>query len=81
MTVITDLPAGDAEAVTPSDTVDLIKPSRGIYVGTGGDLTVVMAGNGAVVTFVAVVAGSLLPLWVKRVNAASTTAANIISVR
>lgn len=72
-------PARSALMVVPSDTNPLPQVSRAVYVGQGGDLSVVMAG-GETVTFEAVVAGSLLPIRVNRVNATSTTAASILSL-
>lgn len=72
-------PARHAVAITPADGTDLVTVTRGIYVGTGGDLTVVMAG-GETVTFTAVVAGVLYPLAVARVKATGTTATNMIGV-
>ena len=71
-------PAADAIAVTPADT-DLATRTRGVYVGTAGDLTVRMANGANVVTFVGVVAGSLLPIRVTQIRLAST-ATNIIAV-
>lgn len=76
--------AETAVSVTPSDTDNISHPTgetftKGLYVGSAGNLNVVMA-NGDAITFTSVAAGSLLPLSVKRVNSASTTAANIIAV-
>jgi len=48
-----------------------------LYVGTGGDLNVTTAG-GDVVNFIAIVAGTFLPVQVIRVNSAS--AADIIAL-
>ena len=70
-------PAANAVAITPAN-VDLDKRSRALYIGTTGDLTVLMAG-GQSVEFVGVVAGSLLPIRVVQVNTA-TTAADIVSI-
>jgi len=72
-------PAGNAAAVTPSDTVDLPSVSRGIYVGGAGNVTVVMLG-GAVVTFTAPPVGSLLPIAITRVNLTGTTATNLVAI-
>lgn len=72
-------PAHSATMVVPSDTAALPQVSRALYVGQGGDLSVVMAG-GETVTFEAVVSGSLLPIRVSRVNAAGTTAAGVLAL-
>lgn len=72
-------PAEHAEAVTPSDSTDLVVVSRALYVGVTGDVAVVMA-SGAAVTFVGVAAGSLLPIRVSRVKATATTATSILAL-
>lgn len=64
-------PAG-AQAVTPSDTQDLLNPSV-IYVGTAGNVQVTTA-NGDIVTFTSVPSGSVIPVQVIRVWATLTTA-------
>jgi hypothetical protein len=72
-------PAEAAEAVTPSDVTDLATLSRALYVGKGGDLSVVMAA-GSTVTLKGVIGGSVLALRVARVNATGTTAADIVAL-
>jgi hypothetical protein len=62
--------------VTPSDTVNLTKPSK-IWVGTAGNIAIVMNGNEAVLTLLAF--SGWLPVQVKRVNATNTTATNIVA--
>jgi hypothetical protein len=74
------LPASGAFVIAPSDTVDFNQITRGIYVGSTGDVVVLLAKDTAVVTLVAVPAGSLLPLRVKRVNLTGTTASNLVGV-
>lgn len=63
-------PAPNAVAVTPGAT-ELTATTRGIYVGTGGDLTVTMLGGGDV-TFPSVPGGAMLAIRVTHVLAAST---------
>lgn len=70
-------PAGGAIAVVKSDTTT-IGGCRALYVGTGGDLTVDTPAQSNVV-FKAVPAGSVLPVAVLRVKAA-TTAADIVAL-
>jgi len=70
-------PAG-AEAVTPSDSVNLGSPST-IYVGGTGNVQVTTA-NGDVVTFVGLLGGSVIPVQVIRVWATSTTALNLVRI-
>lgn len=80
------LQAGRAAAVTPSNTVDIPSVSGGtsnngcvLYVGGAGNLTVDTVGGDAV-TFVAVPAGSFIPVQVTRVYATGTTATSIVAL-
>ena len=63
--------AGDAFAVTPSDST--IINAVALYVGTGGDV-VIETRNGNPVTFANVPDGSILPVFAVKVMAASTAA-------
>ncbi len=72
-------PALNAAEVTPSDSTNLTRFSRAVYVGSPGSLRVTMV-NDQVVNFAGLVAGSLLPICVQRVHATGTTAANIVVV-
>lgn len=72
-------PSGTYAEVVPAD-VDLDAFTRGIYVGGAGDLTVLMgADQTTTVTFVGVVAGSMLPIIASQIKAA-TTATNIVAL-
>ena len=68
-----------AEDVTPSDAVTYGQPTRGVYVGGAGNLTVDMV-SGGTVTFVGLGAGSLLPIQAVRVYETDTTATSIIAL-
>lgn len=73
--VAKQIPATTAAAVTPSDSTALT--SRAVWVGGAGDLSVRLSGaTSTTVVFTAVPAGTLLPLSVVRIMAA-TTATNI----
>lgn len=72
-------PAVSAFDITPSDADDLTADVRGIYVGVSGDLAVDMV-DGTTVTFVALTAGVIHPLRVKKVYATGTTATAIVGV-
>lgn len=71
-------PAGSAEAVTPHDVNELTYITRGLYIGVGGDVTVVMY-TGETVLHSNVPGGSILPLAVKQVKSTGTTASSIVA--
>ena len=68
-----------ATAVVTSDTNIYAQPTRGLYVGGSGNLTVDMADGGVAVTFVGVQGGTILPIQVTRVYVA-TTATSIVAL-
>jgi hypothetical protein len=70
-------PPENAAAVTPDDVADLPAVSRAVWVGTGGDLRVRMAGAG-VVTLPAVPGGSFLPIRVRQVLCKGTSATGLV---
>lgn len=69
-----------AAAVTTSDATNLAFPTRALFVGGAGNLSVVMAGDGGAVTFTGVAAGTTLQLRALRVNATGTTATSIVAL-
>lgn len=66
------------EAVTPSDANELTSVSRGLYIGVGGAVRVIMQ-DGSDLTLVGVLTGAFLPLRVKQVKATGTTALSIVA--
>lgn len=71
-------PASGAIAVTPSDTVNMAT-CRALYIGVAGDVSVIPANSTVAVVFTAAPVG-ILPVQVRRVNAAGTTATNIVAL-
>lgn len=68
-------------AIVPNDNNDLAAPPTiGLYIGTGGDVTLTPNSGGTNVTFKAVPTGRLLPVCPKRVLATGTTATNILAL-
>jgi hypothetical protein len=67
-----------ASSVTPSDSDHLVDPdgeplpTRSVYVGVSGDLSVVFADNDTVVLVPAVAAGVWHPMEVRQIRTAST---------
>lgn len=70
---------GSLAAITPDDNTDI--KACFVYVGVGGDLNLIAAGDTSAVVLKNVPTGSLLPLKVTRVKATSTTATNLVAVR
>lgn len=71
--------ASEAVDVTPSDGSDLATVQAALFIGTGGNVKVDMAGSGTV-TLSNVADGTFLPILVNKVYATSTTASNIIAL-
>jgi hypothetical protein len=76
----------EAVAVTPHDANDLDRNAQSLYVGGLGNVSVHMVRQDdpdlpIAVTFLAVPAGTVLPISVSRVLATGTTASNIIALR
>lgn len=68
-----------ASAITTSDTATSEDPTRGIYVGSAGNIKVDMV-SGGTVTFANVPSGVILPIQVTRVYATGTTATQMIGL-
>lgn len=73
-------PARRATPVTPSDSVDLADTARGLYIGAGGDVALIAAGDTVAVTFAGLVAGTILPVRTKRVMVTGTDATSIVAL-
>jgi hypothetical protein len=77
--MFTDQPFNYFRAIATSDTVDLPDgESDAIYVG-GAGVVVAVRKDGTTVNFTAV-AGGILPIKAKRVNATSTTATLLVAL-
>lgn len=72
-------PATDAFVITPADGSDLARVTRGLWVGGGGDVSVVTQG-GTTVTLKGAPAGSLIPIRAVRVRSTGTTATDIVGL-
>ena len=67
-------------AVTPTDNVALSFMTRWLYIGGGGNVTVIMS-DGNNLTFEAVPTGTMLPIRCGCVMATGTSATNIVAGR
>lgn len=72
-------PGEQAVAITKSDST-VIPRTRGLYVGTTGDLVVRFSADSANVTLKNVAAGMTHPFSVIRVLSTGTTAADIVGI-
>lgn len=70
-------PAYKLTAVTPSDTT-VLPTTRGLYVGTAGNISVV-TNEGSTVTITGALGGVIYPFQVTKVRSTSTTASNILA--
>lgn len=68
-----------AAAVTPSDTVNLPRSCRMLWVGGAGNVKVDTVG-GDTVTFSTVAAGTRLPIQAKKVYSTGTTATLMVAL-
>lgn len=71
--------ARQARALTKSDTAILAPTPIALYVGTEGNVAVRTAGQDTV-TFVAVPAGTILPVVIDKLLSTGTTASNIVGL-
>lgn len=69
-----------ASAVTKSDITVYAQPTRALYIGGSGDITVDMADGGSSIVFVGLLIGTILPIQVTRIYATGTTATNIVAL-
>ena len=72
--------AVDAVAITKSDSTVFTPPLRGIYVGGTGDVAVTTM-LGTVITFTAVPAGFILPVYCSKVMSTNTSATSMVGLR
>jgi hypothetical protein len=69
-----------ATVVTASDTTVFVQPTRALYIGGAGNITVDMADGGPPIPFVGVQGGTILPIQVTRIYATGTTATSIVAL-
>lgn len=75
-----DLPAKSPYPVVPSDTAELPVIPKGLYVGTGGDVTLQGVADGAVdVTYRNLPDASYIAVRTRFVRATGTTATDIVA--
>lgn len=72
-------PANRHVAITNSDTDDLPFLTRGIYTGSGGDITIVTK-DGTAVLYAGTAAGTIIPIAARRVNNTGTTPTDLVAL-
>ncbi|XUU61080.1 spike base protein, RCAP_Rcc01079 family [Erythrobacter sp. HA6-11] len=73
-------PSSFCFAITPSDALDLPAVTKALYVGTGGNVTLVPVDNAAPVTFVNVPGGAILDVRVSQVRTTGTDASDLVGL-
>lgn len=76
----TDFPAKSLRAITPHDTNELAFVAKALYVGGGGNISIVAQEDTAPITLTGVVAGQIIPVRAKIVRATGTTATGIVAL-
>ena len=71
--------ARDVDIITPSDTQNLPREARGVYIGTGGHMKITTQ-YGKTVIFKNLVRGQILPVQVWKVWQTDTTASDLIAL-
>ena len=66
--------------IAPDDTNDLPHASRGVYVGSSGNMNVVLVGMNTPVLFRNMVGGQFYPFRIKQVLASDTSASDLVAL-
>ena len=77
--LVTPSDAADLPTITAAGSPDAGKKPRGLYIGGAGVVNVLAYGDASPVALTCV-AGTVLPIFAKRVYATSTTATNIVAL-
>lgn len=73
-------PATHLFQIVPSDAVEVDRVTKGIYVGTAGDLSLLSVEGSTPVTFRNVAAGTVLDVRIRKVLQSGTTAADLVGL-
>lgn len=73
-------PAEFCFAISPSDAADLPRATKAIYIGEGGDVTLVPVRGESPVTFRNLPAGAILDVRVRSIMASGTTARELVGL-
>lgn len=73
-------PAAECFAITPSDSADLPRATKAIYVGTGGDIVLRAVESDSDVTLRNTIGGSILDIRVRALRDTGTSAQDIVGL-
>lgn len=73
-------PAQECFSITPTDSAELPRATKALFIGVGGDVTLVPLSGTAAVTFRNLPAGSILDVRVRAVRATGTTASALVGM-
>lgn len=73
-------PSENCFAINPDDNNELPFLTKAIYIGSGGDLVMLIGKSQTPVTFRNVLAGSVLDVRVRAVKSTGTTAADLVGL-
>lgn len=73
-------PAESCFAITASDTEDLPRATKAIYIGEGGDVTLIPVRSKTPVTFRNLPSGAILDVRVRSIRATGTTARELVGL-
>ena len=73
-------PAEDCFAITPSDTVELPRATKALYIGQTGDVALVTVRGTSAVIFRNVAAGTIIDVRARAIRATGTTAQDIVGL-
>lgn len=72
--------ASQGFTIVPSDTDELPAVTTKLWVGSTGDISVILAGDTVAVILKSIPAGTMLDLRIKQVKASGTTASNMVGL-
>jgi len=73
-------PAEDCFAIVPSETADLPRATKAIYIGLSGDVTLIPVRGTTPVVFKKLAAGTILDVRVRAIRVTGTTAGDLVGL-
>lgn len=73
-------PAESCFSIAPNDTAELPRATKAIYIGEGGDVTLIPVRDKTPVTFRNLPSGAILDVRVRAIHATGTTARELVGL-